>query len=31
MSVKTSAFISFGNGIYGPRGFGVADEDEPQL
>lgn len=26
-----SAFISSGNGIYGPRGFGVADEDEPQL
>ena len=25
-----SAFISSGNGIYGPRGFGVADNDEPR-
>ena len=25
-----SAFISSGNGIYGPRGFGVADDDEPR-
>ena len=23
-----SAFISSGNGIYGPRGFGIADDDE---
>ena len=26
-----SAFISSGNGIYGPRGWGVADEDEPPM
>ena len=25
-----SAFISSGNGIYGPRGFGVEDNDEPK-
>lgn len=25
-----SAFISSGNGIYGPRGWGVEDEDEPR-
>ncbi len=25
-----SAFISSGNGIYGPRGFGVTDDDEPR-
>ncbi len=25
-----SAFISSGNGIYGPRGFGIADDDEPR-
>ena len=25
-----SAFISSGNGIYGPRGFGVGDNDEPR-
>ena len=25
-----SAFISSGNGIYGPRGFGVDDDDEPR-
>lgn len=25
-----SAFISSGNGIYGPRGFGVGDDDEPK-
>ena len=23
------AFISLGNGIYGPRGFGDSDDDEP--
>lgn len=26
-----TAFISSGNGIYGPRGFGIADDDEPQM
>ena len=26
-----SAFISSGNGIYGPRGFGISDDDEPQM
>ena len=25
-----SAFISSGNGIYGPRGFGIDDDDEPR-
>ncbi len=26
-----SAFISSGNGIYGPRGFGAVDDDEPRM
>lgn len=26
-----TAFISSGNGIYGPRGFGETDDDEPRL